>query len=179
MPLGGKAKKVDVRVIAATNQQLVKRCEEGKFRWDLYYRLSVVELDLPPLMQRGKTDIKAMIEYFLTQKKKQLRKPKKLSIDKEAMEVLLNYSYPGNIRELENIISRLYVFNDERVPVDVLPKRLMQEPSNQPMNWEYVEMEHILKVLKHFNGNKRQTALAIGWAINTLNAKMERYKIDV
>jgi transcriptional regulator with PAS, ATPase and Fis domain len=179
MPLGGKAKKVDVRVIAATNQQLVKRCEEGKFRWDLYYRLSVVELDLPPLMQRGKTDIKAMIEYFLTQKKKQLRKPKKLSIDKEAMEVLLNYSYPGNIRELENIISRLYVFNDERVPVDVLPKRLMQEPSNQPMNWEYVEKEHILKVLKHFNGNKRQTALAIGWAINTLNAKMERYKIDV
>jgi transcriptional regulator with PAS, ATPase and Fis domain len=179
MPLGGKAKKVDVRVIAATNQQLVKRCEEGKFRWDLYYRLSVVELDLPPLMQRGKTDIKAMIEYFLTQKKKQLRKPKKLSIDKEAMEVLLNYSYPGNIRELENIISRLYVFNDERVPVDVLPKRLMQEPSNQPMNWEYVEKEHILKVLKHFNGNKRQTALAIGWAINTLNAKMERYRIDV
>lgn len=179
MPLGGKAKKVDVRVIAATNQSLVKRCEEGKFRWDLYYRLSVVELDIPTLLERGKSDLRSMIDYFLIQKKKQLRKPKKLILEKEALDVLLNYSYPGNIRELENIISRLYVFNDERVPAEVLPKRLKQEPSNQPMNWEHVEKEHILKVLNHFNGNKRQTALAIGWAINTLNAKMERYKIEV
>jgi sigma54-dependent transcription regulator len=70
MPLGGKAKKVDVRVIAATNQNLVKLCEEGKFRWDLYYRLSVVELDLPSLAERGKADIKGMIDHFLTQKKK-------------------------------------------------------------------------------------------------------------
>jgi transcriptional regulator with PAS, ATPase and Fis domain len=178
MPLGGKAKKVDVRVIAATNQHLVKRCEEGKFRWDLYYRLSVVELDLPTLLQRGKTDIKSMIDYFLGQKKKQLRKPKKLVIDKEAMDALLNYSYPGNMRELENIISRLYVFNDEKVTVDVLPKRIFQEPTNQPMNMEHVEKEHIVKVLKHFEGNKRQTALAIGWAINTLVSKMQKYGIE-
>lgn len=178
MPLGGKAKKVDVRVIAATNQSLVQRCEEGKFRWDLYYRLSVVELDLPTLMQRGKSEIKAMIEYFLGQKKKQLRKPKKLIIEKETMEILLNYTYPGNIRELENIISRLYVFNDERVPAEVLPKRLKQEPVDQPMNIEYVEKEHIIKVLKHFDGNKRQTAMAIGWAINTLVTKMQKYGIE-
>lgn len=69
MPLGGKAKKVNVRVIAATNQHLVKLCEEGKFRWDLYYRLSVVELDIPTLIQRGKADLKQMIEHFITQKK--------------------------------------------------------------------------------------------------------------
>ena len=175
MPLGGKAKKVDVRVIAATNQNLVKRCEEGRFRWDLYYRLSVVELDLPTVLQRGKSDIKMMIEYFLGQKKKQLRKPKKLVIEKEAMDALLNYTYPGNIRELENMIARLYVFNDERVTADVLPKRIFQEPVDQPMNWEYVEKEHIQKVLKHFEGNKRQTAIAIGWAINTLVSKMEKY----
>jgi DNA-binding NtrC family response regulator len=178
MPLGGKAKKVDVRVIAATNQSLVQRCEEGKFRWDLYYRLSVVELDLPTLMQRGKSEIKAMIEYFLGQKKKQLRKPKKLIIEKDTMEILLNYTYPGNIRELENIISRLYVFNDERVPAEVLPKRLKQAPADQPMNIEYVEKEHIIKVLDHFEGNKRQTAIAIGWAINTLVAKMQKYGIE-
>lgn len=175
MPLGGKSKKVDVRVIAATNHSLVKRCEEGHFRWDLYYRLSVVELDLPTLLKRGKSDIKMMIDYFLGQKKKQLHKPKKLIIEKEAMEALLNYTYPGNIRELENLIARLYVFNDEKVSVDVLPKRIFQEPMDQPMNWEYVEKEHIQKVLKHFQGNKRQTALAIGWAINTLNTKMEKY----
>ncbi|MFO0495405.1 MAG: sigma-54 interaction domain-containing protein [Flavobacteriia bacterium] len=178
MPLGGKAKKVDVRVIAATNQNLVKRCEEGYFRWDLYYRLSVVELDLPTLMQRGKKDIKEMIDHFLTQKKKQLRKSKKLTIDKSAMDVLLNYSYPGNIRELENIISRLYVFNEEKVTLEVLPKRLQQEPMNQPLNIEFVEKEHIKKVLKHFEGNRSQTAVAIGWAYNTLMAKMQKYGLS-
>ena len=177
MPIGGKSRKIDVRVIAATNQHLVSLCKEGKFRWDLYYRLSVVELDIPTLFQRGKEDIKVMIEFFLSQKKKQLKKPIKLSIEKAAMDVLLNYTYPGNIRELENIISRLYVFNDEKVGVDVLPKRLFQSPSNKPMNWDYIEKEHIAFVLNHFNGNKRQTALAIGWAINTLNAKMEKYEI--
>ena len=177
MPLGGKAKKIDVRIIAATNQNLVKRCEEGVFRWDLYYRLSVVELDLPTLLQRGKGDLKQMIDFFLTQKKKQLRKPNKLTLTKPALDVLLNYSYPGNIRELENIISRLYVFNEEKVTEDVLPKRLKQESTNQPMNWEHIEKEHIKKVLTHFQGNKRQTALAIGWTINTLNAKIEKYDL--
>jgi len=94
------------------------------------------------------------------------------------MDALLNYTYPGNIREMENIISRLYVFNDEKVSVDVLPKRIFQEPTEQPMNMEHVEKEHIKKVLKHFEGNKRQTAIAIGWAINTLVAKMQKYGID-
>ena len=178
MPVGGnKSKKVDVRVIAATNQNLVKLCEEGKFRWDLYYRLSVVELDLPTLMERGKKDIKLMIDHFLAQKKKHLKKPKKLMLDKDALEVLLNYSYPGNIRELENIIARFYVFNEERVTKNVLPNRLQQERTDQPLNIEFVEKEHIKKVLSHFNGNKRQTALAIGWAINTLISKMEKYEI--
>jgi transcriptional regulator with PAS, ATPase and Fis domain len=177
MPVGGKSHKIDVRVIAATNQYLVKLCQEGKFRWDLYYRLSVVELDIPSLVQRGKDDIKVMIDFFLTQKKKQLKKPTKLTIDKAAMDILLNYTYPGNIRELENIISRLYVFNDEKIGLDVLPKRLFQSPMNKPMNWEHVEKEHIISVLKHFKENKRQTALAIGWAINTLNSKMEKYQI--
>jgi transcriptional regulator with PAS, ATPase and Fis domain len=178
MPLGGKAKKVNVRVIAATNQQLVKLCEEGRFRWDLYYRLSVVELDIPTLIQRGKSDIKQMIEHFITQKKKELRRSKKLVIEREALDVLMNYSYPGNIRELENIIARLYVFNEERVAVDVLPKRLFQEAMNKPMNWEYVEREHILRVLKHYDGNKRQASMALGWAINTLVAKMEKYGVN-
>lgn len=178
MPIGGKSRKINVRVIAATNQHLVTLCKEGKFRWDLYYRLSVVELDIPTLFQRGKEDIKVMIDFFITQKKKQLKKPNKLIIDKSAMDVLLNYTYPGNIRELENIISRLYVFNDEKVGVEVLPKRLFQTPSNKPMNWDYIEKEHIISVLNHFNGNKRQTALAIGWAINTLNTKMEKYEIS-
>lgn len=98
-------------------------------------------------------------------------------MEKDALEILLNYSYPGNVRQLENIISRLYVFNEETVSADVLPKRLKQRPSDQPMKMEYIEKEHLIRVLKHFNGNKRQTALAIGWAINTLVGKMEKYGI--
>ncbi len=179
MPLGGKPKKIDVRVIAATNQNLVKRCEEGTFRWDLYYRLSVVELDIPNLLQRGKHDLKALIDFFLTLKKKQLKKQRKLNLSKEALEILLNYPYPGNVRELENIISRLYVFNEDTVSADVLPKRLRPHPTNLPLNIEFVEKEHISKVLTHFKGNKRQTAIAIGWTINTLNAKIEKYGLSI
>jgi transcriptional regulator with PAS, ATPase and Fis domain len=178
MPLGGKAKKVDVRVLAATNQNLPKLCEEGKFRWDLYYRLSVVELDLPTLHARGKTDLKLLMDHFVTAKKKELHRPKKLVFDKSALEIMLNYTYPGNVRELENIISRLYVFNEERISFDVLPKRLKQAPENQPMNMDFVEKQHILKVLQHYNGNITQTAKAIGWVVNTLKAKMKKYGIN-
>jgi transcriptional regulator with PAS, ATPase and Fis domain len=179
MPLGGKAKKVDVRVLAATNQNLPKLCEEGKFRWDLYYRLSVVELDLPTLHARGKTDLKQLMDHFVTAKKKELHRPKKLVFDKSALEIMLNYTYPGNVRELENIISRLYVFNEERITLDVLPKRLKQAPENQPMNMDFVEKQHILKVLQHYNGNTTQTAKAIGWVVNTLKTKMKKYGISV
>lgn len=175
MPIGGKSMKVDVRIVAATNKDLPKLCEEGKFRWDLYFRLSVVELHLPALMKRGKKDVKEMIEYFISKKKKQLRKSKKIQFTKDAMDVLLNYSYPGNIRELENLISRLYVYHEEKVDVPDLPERILQNPVEQPLNWEYVEREHIKKVLQLKQNNQRQTALALGWAINTLKTKMKQY----
>jgi DNA-binding NtrC family response regulator len=82
------------------------------------------------------------------------------------------------VRELENIISRLYVFNEERVSADVLPKRLKQAPANQPLNMDFVEKQHIIQVLEHFKGNKAQSTKAIGWAINTLVAKMKKYGIE-
>jgi transcriptional regulator of acetoin/glycerol metabolism len=179
MPIGGKAKKIDVRIITATNRNLPKHCEEGKFRWDLYYRLSVVELELPTLLQRGKEDLKAMIDFFITKKKQQLRKPKKLVFAKSAMDKLLSYSYPGNIRELENIIARLYVYHDEKIEAEHLPKGMIEHSTSQPLNWEHVEKEHIIKVLNLCKGNQRQTALAIGWALNTLKAKLKQYSIPV
>lgn len=177
MPIGGKPIQVDVRIIAATNKDLPKLCEEGKFRWDLYYRLSVVELALPTLVKRGKKDLKELIEYFINQKKKLLQKSKKIQVSKKAMDKLLNYHYPGNIRELENLIARLYVFNEEGVDESNLPERLSQEPAEQPLNWSYVEKEHIKKVLKLKEGNQRQTSMALGWSINTLKAKIKEYNI--
>jgi len=178
MPVGGKSVKIDVRIIAATNRNLPEMCEEEKFRWDLYYRLSVVELELPSLLKRGKKDLKEMIDFFLVQKKRQLKKPIKLQLSKGASEKLLNYSYPGNIRELENIIARLYVYLDDKVEPINLPDRLEENATSQPLNWEHVEKEHIKKVLALYKGNQRQSALAIGWAINTLKVKMKAYKIE-
>jgi transcriptional regulator with PAS, ATPase and Fis domain len=179
MPIGGKSVQVDVRIIAATNKNLPKMCEEGKFRWDLYYRLSVVELMLPTLQKRGKGDLQELINFFLGKKKKQLQKGKKLQFTKEAMQVLLNYHYPGNIRELENLIARLYVYHDEKVDLNNLPEHLSLTPMEQPLNWAYVEKEHIKKVLKLKNGNQRQTAIALGIVENTLRKKMEEYKIEI
>jgi DNA-binding NtrC family response regulator len=119
-----------------------------------------------------------MFDFFLSQKKKQLRKSKKLVFTKAAMEKLLSYSFPGNIRELENMIARLYVFHDEKVGAEDLGVNLSLGAASKPLNWEYVEKEHILKVLKIHKGNQRQTALAIGWAINTLKSKIKLYQIN-
>ncbi len=175
MPVGGKPITVDVRIIAATNKDLPSLCNEGKFRWDLYYRLSVVELSIPTLVKRGKKDLKEMIEYFISRNRKLLKKQKKLQFSKEAMDLLLNYSYPGNIRELENLISRLYVYHEERIEESDLPERLSEQPVEQPLNWAHVEKEHIKKVLHLKQGNQRQTAIALGWALNTLKKKMKEY----
>ena len=103
---------VDIRVICATHQDLVELCKEGKFRWDLYYRITVAELILPPLRDRGVSEIRQLIDHFLESKKTHLRKAKRLKLDREAKRALEAYPYPGNIRELENLIERLYVFRE-------------------------------------------------------------------
>ena len=136
-------------------------------------------MELPTLLERGKEDLKAMIDFFITKKKQQLRKPKKLIFAKSAMDKLLSYSYPGNIRELKNIIARLYVYHDEKIEAEHLPKGMIERSTSQPLNWEHVEKEHIIKVLDLCKGNQRQTSLAIGWALNTLKAKLKHYKVSI
>ena len=126
MPLGGKEQKINVRIIAATHQDLNSKCQKGEFRWDLYYRLSIIELTLPSLIERGQKDIKAMLKFLLKRKKKDLNKSKVLKLSKDAERILLDYTYPGNIREMENIITKLYVFNEDQVEKTDLPKELSQ-----------------------------------------------------
>ena len=178
-PIGGKPKKIDVRFITATNKNLEKLCQQGLFRWDLFFRLNVAEIELPALVERGREEIKELVLFFLKQKRRELRKEQQLSVTKGAMNILLSYSYPGNVRELENLVESLYVFNEEKIDTTDLPDRIKNVPEEKSLHWKDVEKMHIRKVLKLFNGNQNKTKEAIGYgSINTLKNKLEEYDID-
>lgn len=124
-PVGGtRTVNVDVRVIAATNKNLEKEVAEGRFREDLYYRLNVVELNLPSLRQR-RSDIPRLIRFF--NERMAVKKKRAIAgIDDAALERLMNYAWPGNVRELENVVERLTVFcMDEMVELDDLPEKII------------------------------------------------------
>lgn len=143
-----KERKIDVRVVAATHKDLLNMCEEGTFRWDLYYRLAIVELELPTLMERGPAEIRRMIQFLNEKEMKALRKPHLLRFSAEAREALLAHHWPGNIRELENVIRRLFVFADQEVQVQELPERIRERRSSSSLYWKDVEAAHIRKVFK-------------------------------
>jgi transcriptional regulator with PAS, ATPase and Fis domain len=179
-PLQDKPHKVDVRVIAATNKELSELCHDGKFRWDLFYRLAIAELELPTLQNRGSKELDEMINYFLIRKREELRKKLVLKIDTEVLQFMHNYSWPGNIRELENLIETLYVFCDKDVTIKDIPERFKESDSETSLRWEDVEKAHIEKVLRLKKGNQRQAWLALGYgSINTLRKKIMEYQIEV
>ena len=179
IPVGGhEEKKIDVRIIAATNKDLKKMCKEGEFRWDLYYRISVVDLNVPSLLECGPDEVDELFEHFLDLKKEKLGKEKRLKPTKEALQAIKNYVFPGNIRELENLTEKLYVFHEESIDVSDLPDYIVNPEESVSLKMEDVEKVHIEKVLKLKSYNLRQTALTIGWAYNTLMNKMKKYEID-
>jgi len=171
-PINKVSKKIDVRIIAATNQNLIELCQQGMFRWDLYYRLAVVELDLPPLVAYNTNERKQFLIHFLKRKKIELRKPKILKLEPTAEAIMAEYHYPGNLREMENMIESLYVFCDEKVTIADLPKQLANPVKDSIFDLKTIEKLHIDKVFNHFKKNKRQTAMALGITINTLNVKL-------
>lgn len=177
-PIGGISKKVDVRIITATNKDLIKECTQDKFRWDLYYRLATVEIKLPSLLERGQREIKDLVEYFLRSKKKVFGRSKPIQIDATVKQILADYHWPGNVRELENVIEGLYVFTENFAHKDSLPSRLTDAQLTMPLKWENVERQLIEKVLTICKGNQNKAAETIGYAINTLRSKMKKYKID-
>ncbi len=180
-PVGDtRSKKVNVRVIAATHKDLVSLCEEGKFRWDLYYRLAVAELELPTLQERGQAEKEIMLHYFLEAQKNKFRRKKALKLAPEVKAELMLYPFPGNIRELENVISSLYVFTEEDIvsSLDQLPKRLLQQKEKHSLRWQDVEKVHIERVLKICSYNQSRACKLIGYrSINTLKKKIEEYNI--
>jgi len=175
--------KVDVRIIAATNRDLQETVKAGTFREDLFYRLSVVPITLPPLRQR-RDDIPLLANHFLSKYNKKRGKNIK-AISDRAMKALVEYDWPGNVRELENAIERAVVLTEDDMikPSDLLYYGLtVQAPSKsdagQAQRLIDVEKEHIARTLKMFNGHKGKTAESLGIDRKTLRVKLKRYAIE-
>ena len=178
LPLGSsKPAKVDVRIIGATNKYLPDLCKSGVFRGDLYYRLSVVELELPTLYDRGKEELNEMINFFLKSKKKSFRRSRALKLHKEARNALIHYPWPGNIRELENIIEGLYVFCEDLATKSDLPQKIIEIDPEISEKWEDVEARHFRRVYERYDRNKKDTYTALGCSPGTLDTKLKLTKL--
>ena len=174
-----QAIKIDVRIIAATNRDLRQAVQEGTFRDDLFYRLSVVPIHLPSLRER-KDDIPVLAHHFLNKYNAKRKKSIK-GISDSAMKALMNYDWPGNVRELENAIERAVVLTDHEFiePFDLYYYGLSAEAESfKEKALEDVEKDHIEKTLKLFNSHKNKTADALGIDRKTLRLKMKKYGIE-
>lgn len=194
---------VDVRVLAASNKDLKREIQEGRFREDLYYRLNVIPFEVPPLRERH-TDIPPLVKHFLTLFSHEYgRKEKK--IFPEALELLLNYSWPGNVRELKNIIERLVIMvpHQEIKAADIPPPISTEQPVGAPVvsyeeiraaeekeetvaslpaslreAREHFEREFIVRCLREHNFNVTKTAQALGIERSNLHRKLKQYKVE-
>ena len=177
-----KPTKVDVRIISATNRDLKKEIETGNFREDLYFRLSVFQICLPPLRER-KDDIESLSYMFLDRFAHKLKK-KISGITPEVLDILRNAEWKGNVRELRNIIERCSIVCEEQITFEDLPLELQKRKSDvSPVkdSFELAEIErmHIIKVLQYTNGNKTETARLLKIGLATLYRKIETYKISI
>ncbi|UCE22624.1 MAG: sigma-54-dependent Fis family transcriptional regulator [Candidatus Aminicenantes bacterium] len=176
--------KVNVRVLAATNENLADLVKNGKFREDLFYRLSVVPINLPPLRER-KEDIPLLLEHFL-QKYNRITRKKINKISSEVKKALMEYDWPGNIRELENTIERAVVLSkgDEIELEDLMYHGISSTPSlfhmvrGKYQTLDDIEKEYIKEILLNHQGNKSKTAKILGIDRKTLWAKIKKYKIQ-
>ncbi len=184
-PLGAEnSEKVDVRVIAATNCDLEKKIADGTFRRDLYYRLDVIKVEMPPLRER-KTDIPLLVDFFID--RLNVKFNKNISgIEPEALDCLENYDFKGNIRELENMIERAMVLtNKERLSISDFSRNIA-DVSAAPEKPSYfsgedlktVERKIIAEAIEYFGGSKRKTAEALGITERTLRNKLKSYRMN-
>ncbi|MBX3236061.1 MAG: sigma-54-dependent Fis family transcriptional regulator [Nitrospiraceae bacterium] len=171
---------VDVRIIAATNLHLPEEVKSKRFREDLYYRLNVIELKLPPLRER-REDIPLLVEAFL-KKCGEVRGKQVKAVSEAALAMLVDYAWPGNVRELENVIERAVTLSrGEKIVADDLPpaiqgargdRRVLDEAAERTLPLHEVEKEYILKILEKTGGNKYQAAHVLGIDRKTLYRKL-------
>jgi transcriptional regulator with PAS, ATPase and Fis domain len=200
-PLGAtEPVKVDVRIVAATNADLAQAVKEGKFREDLYYRLNVINIALPPLRER-REDIAALVEHFFTQycieneKYLDSRGRSVLHFDADATQAMMEHNWPGNVRELENVVERAVVLaTDSSVPLNVLPDSLLEAtgirlhrgdggplPANASL-FEIVndfERRVILERLEQCGWSQTEAAENLHVPLSTLNQKIKRLDIKI
>ena len=169
---------IDVRIIAATNKNLKCEIESGKFRTDLYYRINVIPICLPPLRER-REDIPELVNYYMKKISQKLNK-QIINIPEAYMNYLINYNWPGNVRELENVIE--LVVNSEEFNFNLNNKldeiRINPSILNENISLELMEKKHIIKVLKDVKGNMTLAANILEIGRNTLYRKLEKYNID-
>jgi DNA-binding NtrC family response regulator len=178
---GAKESHANVRVIAATNKPLEEEQKAGRFREDLYYRLNVVSIDLPPLRDR-REDIPTLVEHFLTNR--QLGKVR-CNVDPDAMHTLVNYEWPGNIRELANVLERAQILAESNIiTLDDLPETMQALPppvessSADPFNLCEMERRTVRAALQHAKGNKVHAAKALGISRRAIYRLMEKYHLE-
>lgn len=182
---GSETLSVDVRIVAATNKNIEEAIQRGSFREDLYYRLNVVTIDIPPLRQR-REDIPLLLDYYLTKFAHENNKSP-LSFSKEAWELLLRYDYPGNIRELENIVlrsvvmSRHSIITSEDLPQAVhgyQPEGSREgKPATLPERIEQLEKDLIFEALRIHNNNQSKAAASLGISERTLRYKLKKWGV--
>jgi len=185
IPVGAtEAVAIETRLLAATNRDLEEEIRRGGFRSDLYYRLNVISLHLPPLRERAE-DIPLLAEHFLARTGQQRGEPAK-QLTGAALDALQHYPWPGNVRELENALERAVILSGEAIDVRALPERITSrkaEPlvaDRAPINptLEAIERAYILWVLQSEGGNKTRTAEMLGIDPSTLYRKLARYGLD-
>ena len=185
--IGGKSNiLIDVRVIAATNKNLVELVEKGQFREDLYYRLNVIPITLPALRQR-KDDIPLLIDYMIKEYAHKLNKDV-IGIEDDAKKTLIDYSWPGNVRELQNVIEySINMSNSSLLNLDIIPNNIKSKYYDEKSNkceeirtLEDLEKEEISKALnkfKHYKKDKELVAKSLGISRATLYRKLEKYNL--
>lgn len=185
MKVGGKEKiRLDLRIISASNRNLAESVKEGIFREDLYYRLSVVPIHLPPLRER-REDIPLLVGHFLKKFCRKLKRPVP-EVSPEAMEILRDYLWPGNVRELEHTLERVVILEDtDVIRTSDLPSFISQRQgefqmlSDEPVTLEELEKKYIRFILRRTRGKKSQAAQILGINRKTLGLKIKKYGISI
>ncbi|MEJ7701886.1 MAG: sigma-54 dependent transcriptional regulator [Pyrinomonadaceae bacterium] len=183
---GTRELNVDVRVVAATNRDLLKMSQDGRFREDLYYRLNVLSIELPSLRTR-RSDIPVLIDYFLA--KHTRNTDRKVSLNNESKRLLLDYSYPGNVRQLESALERAVLLcENNTITVEDLPPEMVQSSSpvsnanlfelpQGGVNFEDVERSLILQAMERTDNNITKSAKLLGLTFRTLQYRLEKFGV--